>query len=124
MLEDVSILGGTTALLPSGTRVDRPGGFLALASNSGGHSRTEYATIPEGSLAIAYCLTDNIKLRLCYDLIYVSRLVRPGEQIDLQINPNLLPFSSTPTAPATPAFRYNDETFWMQGFSFGLVVEF
>lgn len=124
MLEDVSILGGSTALLPSGARVDRPGGFLALASNSGGHSRTKFATIPQLSLAVAYCLTDNIKLRVGYDLMYVYKVIRPGEQIDLGINPNLLPFSPTPTPPLRPDFRFNDETFWMQGCSVGLVVQF
>jgi hypothetical protein len=124
MLEDASVLGGATALLPNGVRVDRPGGFLALASNSGGHSRTKFAVLPEGSLAIAYCVTDNVKLRLGYDAMYVYKVIRPGEQVNLQINPSLLPFSPTPTAPLRPDFRFNDETFWMQGFSFGMVVEF
>ena len=124
MMEDVSILGGSTAILPSGTRIDRPGGFLALVSNSGGHSRTKFATIPELSLAIGYCLSDNVQLRVGYDLMCVYKVVRPGEQVDLNINPTLLPFSAGPTGPLRPSFRFNEESFWMHGCSFGVVVQF
>jgi hypothetical protein len=124
MLEDVSILGGSTAILPSGSFVNRPGGFLALSSNSGGHSRTKIAAINDISLAIGYCITDYCQIRIGYDFVYVFQVVRPGEQIDLGINPNLLPFSPTPTPPARPAFRFNEEVFWMQGCSVGVVFQF
>jgi hypothetical protein len=124
MLEDVSIVGGSTAMLPSGAIINRPGGFLALSSNSGGHSRTKFAVINDVSLAVGYCITDYCQIRVGYDFMYVFQVVRPGEQTDLGINPNLLPFSATPTPPARPGFRFNEEVFWMQGCSIGVVFQF
>jgi hypothetical protein len=124
MMEEADIHGTATAILPGGLRVDRPGGFLALASNSGNHSRTKLAFIRDTTFSVGYCVTENISLRLGYDLLWVSNVVRPGEQASLNINPALLPFSPAPTAPLRPGFRFNEETFWMHGFSIGLAVQF
>lgn len=125
MHQDVNVQGGSVAVLPSGARVDRPGGFLALVSNSGDHTRNKFAMLRDLSLGVGYCLTDHVTLRLGYDLLWVSGVVRPGEQADLLINPTLLPFSGVgPTAPLKPGFRFNDETFWMHGITLGVTVQF
>jgi len=125
MLEDVNISGSSTAVLPSGTRVEAPGGFLALSSNMGDHSRTQFAWIRESQISLSYAVHENVSLRLGYSFMYVSGVVRPGEQIDLGINPNLLPFSPGPaTAPLRPELRMNHETFFMYGVNAGLTVQF
>lgn len=125
MLEDVNVDGRSMAVLPTGVRVDAPGGFLALSSNMGDHSRTKLAWIRESQIALSYAVHDNVILRVGYSFMYVSGVVRPGEQVDLGINPTLLPFSATPpTAPARPGFRFNDEIFFMYGVNLGLTIQF
>jgi hypothetical protein len=124
MVEEASITGGTTVFLPSGLAVTRPGGFLALSSNSGDHMRTKFAVIRDTTISVSYCLTENVSLRLGYDMTMVYKVVRPGEQMSLNINPTLFPFSPTPTAPLLPSFRFNEEEFWMYGISLGVAVQF
>jgi hypothetical protein len=124
MVEEASITGGTNAVLPSGAAVSRPGGFLALPSNMGDHMRTKLAVIRDTTITVSYCVTENISLRLGYDMTMVYNVVRPGEQMSLNINPTLFPFSPAPRAPLLPSFRFNEEEFWMYGLSFGVAVQF
>jgi hypothetical protein len=124
MMEEADIHGTTTAALPGGTLASQPGGFLALASNSGDHSRTKLAFMRDTNLSVGYRVNDNITLRLGYDILWVSNVVRPGEQASLNINPNLLPFAGPPTLPLRPGFRFNQETFYSYGFSVGIAVQF
>ena len=99
MMEQATIQGGTTAMLPSGMRFYRPGGFLALSTNSGVHDRTKLAFMRDTTFSFGYSITENIALRVGYDLLWVSNVVRPGEQASLNINPTLLPFSATANRP-------------------------
>jgi len=124
MIQQANIFGGTTVTLPGGGQVGRPGGFLALSSNSGSHSRAKFAIIRDTSFNVAYNLTENVALNVGCDLVYVGYVVRPGEQTDLGINPNLLPFSAGTGGPARPGFRFNQEEFYMYGFHFGFTVRF
>lgn len=125
MLEDVSIDGNSTVVLPAGARMEAPGGFLALSSNMGDHSRVKLTWIRESQISLSYAVLENVILRVGYSLMYVSGVVRPGEQVDLGINPTVLPFSAAPpTAPARPGFRFNEEVFFMYGVNLGLTVQF
>jgi Putative beta barrel porin-7 (BBP7) len=124
MMEQATIQGSTTAVLPSGSVFERQGGFLALSTNSGTHDRTKLAFMRDTSFSVSYSLTENIALHIGYDILWVSNVVRPGEQASLNINPTLLPFSAMPTLPLQPGFRFNEETFWMHGFTVGLAVQF
>jgi hypothetical protein len=48
-------------------------------------------------------------------------VVRPGDQIDLDINENLLPPQMPPiTGPQRPAFSFVETDYWAQGLRFGL----
>jgi hypothetical protein len=125
MTEETGIDGGSTALLPSGARLDRPGGLLALQSNMGDFSRTKLALVNDLSLGLGYRLADNVQLRLGYEFFGVSNVLRPGQQIDLGVNPTLLPFNSGPVSgPIRPLYRPDGEVFWMHGINVGLVVQF
>ena len=48
-------------------------------------------------------------------------VARPGEQIDLDVNPDLLPPREPPVSgPARPRFVYDGTDFWAQGLNVGL----
>jgi hypothetical protein len=124
MHEEVSI-NGVTTLIPAatGVPVSAPGGLLALPSNMGNYSRNQFAVIPEVGLKVGYQITNHLSAYMGYNFMYVSNVVRPGDQIDRAINSNQLPFRGTgglAGGPARPTFVFRDTSFWAQGLMWGL----
>lgn len=114
-------INGRTVATDGTDVVDEPGGLLAQTSNIGTYSRNRFALIPEIGATVGYAFRPNWRATLGYSLIYWDRVVRPGDQIDTSVNPNLLPPAvNTPTEPLRPEFRWQENGFWTQGISFGL----
>ena len=69
---------------------------------------------------------------LGYDVIYISDVARPGDQIDPGVNvyrSGVVQGASPPvTAPATdpgrPAYTAAQSTFWAQGLTIGVELHF
>ncbi|HBJ33966.1 MAG TPA: hypothetical protein DDZ51_04215 [Planctomycetaceae bacterium] len=96
------------------------GGLLAQqGTNIGSHSRDQFTILPELGGRLGYQLTHNLKLKLGYTLIFWSNVVRPGDQIDLGVNPNLFPPAVGNGLPARPEFVFRDTDYWVQGITFG-----
>jgi hypothetical protein len=99
-------------------------GLLAQQTNIGVHERDEFSVIPEIGITGGYLLTERLRLTLGYTLLYWSRVARPGDQIDLDVNstflgiPQGLPPDTT-LAPA-PEFVFRDTDFWAHGFNAGV----
>jgi hypothetical protein len=55
-----------------------------------------------------------------YNFLYWSRVARPGEQIDLDVNPDLLPPEEQFAGATRPRFEFRDTDFWAQGIRVGL----
>lgn len=119
--QHVMIAGSTTRDQNDGGGAEtRSGGLLALDSNIGNYDRDAFSVIPEVGLTAGYLLTDRLRFTFGYTLLYWSRVVRPGDQIDFEVNPTLLPFSAAdPVPPARPQFVFRDTDFWGQGVNFG-----
>ena len=100
-----------------------PGGFLALPTNIGSFHRDRFAVVPEVGLTLGYQLTDHLRVSAGYTFIYWSKVARPGDQIDLTINPSQLPPGHLVGA-ARPAFNFHDTDFWAQGVNFGVELRF
>jgi hypothetical protein len=115
----VDISGTTIITVPGAPPAQFNGGLLALGTNIGSYSRNEFTVVPEAGLSIGYQLTCNIRAMVGYSLIYWSDVVRPGDQVDLVINPTQLP-PGTLQGPARPAFTFKSSDFWAQGVNFGL----
>lgn len=111
--ESVRISGQTVVPMVSVT----PGGFLAQASNMGLFQRTHFGLLPETGLSFGMRLSDHMRIFGSYTLLYLMNAVRPGDQIDRNIN-------FVAAAPPGPLFRWNDTTFWAQGISGGLEVRY
>lgn len=104
-----------------------PGGYFALPSNSGEFHRDVFAVVPEADLTLSYQLTQRLSLSLGYTFLYLSQVVRPGEQIDRVINAGQSPLYETPATPpglqggpARPAVFFRGSDFWAQGINFGM----
>src|SRR5262249_48023859 len=98
--EEVNIQG--VQLFPPGTpNVDtRTGGLFALSSNIGNFSRDRFAVVPEIGVTLGWYLTENVQLTVGYNFLYWSSVVRPGEQIDRNLDVNRIPnFFLNPRPP-------------------------
>jgi hypothetical protein len=125
--ETVDVSGATRSTAPTGVATTQPGGFLALPTNIGHHTRNQFAVLPEGRLAVGYQVTESLRAWIGYTFLYCSNVVRPGDQIDRVVNPTLLPTTGgagVALPPARPAFSFHDSDFWAQGVSFGVELRF
>jgi hypothetical protein len=120
--EIVDINGSTRTTAANGTNTTAQGGLLALSSNIGHYTSNQFAVVPELGLNLGYQLTSHVQLTFGYSFIYWSRVARAGSQIDYQVNPDLLPNSTTTPNPALlhPAFSFQETGFWAQGLNFGV----
>jgi hypothetical protein len=128
MRQEVGITGTTRLDLPGKSSVSLPGGFYALRSNIGDYNRDRFAFVPEGTFSVAISLTSQINVWAGYTVLYVSSVVRPGDQINLSINRTELPtsLSYTPSTLGTPRprFDFSGTDFWAQGLNVGLELKF
>lgn len=99
-------------------------GLIVLASNTARVSSNGFAVVPEVGVNFGYQLAEFCRAFVGYSLIYWSEVARPGDQVDLSLNPNLIPTSATFGAggPQRPTLSLQSTDFWAQGVSFG--VEF
>lgn len=119
--QTVTINGGTTTTTPNGQTSSATGGVLALDSNIGTYNRNQFAVLPEFGVDLRYQLTPLWRLNLGYTLMVATNVVRPGDQIDLNIDPDQFP----PNVGGTqPKFVFHDSDVWLQGINFGIECNF
>jgi hypothetical protein len=132
MHESVRIDGSTA--FPSLNAV-APGGFLALPSNIGSFERNRLAFVPEGGLKVGFQATQHCRLFVGYTFMYLSDVVRPGDQIDTRVDLRQVPVASFitggPAAPgmimppaSLPGVPMKRSDFWAQGVNFGVEFKF
>ncbi len=118
-LQHVTI-NGSTQTTQNGTTTTANGGLLAQRTNSGTFVRNQFGVVPELGATLGYQLTQRMRLTAGYSFIYWSNVVRPGDQTDTTVNPNLLPPENpTQTAFLNPRFTFRDSDYWVQGLSLG-----
>ena len=109
MLEIVNISGQS---IVNGTAVSPPVGLYAQTSNSGHFDRNRFSIVPQAEVRLGWEITSHLKLSLGYDLICMSNVVRPGNQIN-----------------QTAGVVYNTSSFntsWFnaQGLNFGIEIRY
>lgn len=123
MHQEVRIAGRSAVAADGGSAgTPGPGGFLALGSNAGTYSRDRVAVVPEVGLTGGYQVARHLRVTAGYSALYLSNVVRAGEQIDPVINPALLPPALPGASPLRPAFTFRDTDAWVHGFNLGLEV--
>ncbi len=115
--QTVDIQGNT---LIDGVGTANNGGLLAQQSNMGQYRRDQFTILPELGATIGYQWTQHLRLKAGYTMIFWSNVVRPGDQIDLDINPNFLPPPAVPFGGASrPAFKFVDTDYYVHGLNLG-----
>ncbi|HEX5271991.1 MAG TPA: BBP7 family outer membrane beta-barrel protein, partial [Gemmataceae bacterium] len=123
MHETADLVGLTTTSDATGTHT-AAGGLLVQGTNMGSYSRDRIAVVPELGLNVGYQVTDGLRLFVGYNLLYVSNVARPGDQIDRTVNITQIPrLGGGPlVGPARPGFAFQGSDFYAQGLNLG--VEF
>jgi len=96
-------------------------GLLVQPTNAGDYSRNEFSVIPEIGTTVGFQVTPRLRLTAGYTLVYWGNVLRPGEHIDLDVNPTYLD-SELPVPldpPFSPKFAFDETDFWAHGLSFG-----
>jgi hypothetical protein len=120
----VDINGNQLIVTPTGAAMSFNGGLLALPSNIGHFHRDRFGVLPEVGVNVGYQVTDHLRAFVGYNFLYLSSVVRPGDQIDRVIDvtkvPNFAPPGTPPAPQARPMVLFKDTDFWAQGINFGL----
>ncbi len=115
----VVIDGATTTTVPSVAPVDTVGGLLALPTNMGVYRENHFSVMPEFGVTLKCDLTNRLQATFGYSFIYWSKVLRPGDQIDRDINQTQLG-GGVLAGAARPEFSPVTTDFWAQGMNFGL----
>ena len=116
---EATVDGQTITIAPTGTSV-RQGGLLAQQpTNMGAYERDKLATATEVGVKLKRSVGSRTSLTVGYTFLYLSDVLRAGDQIDTNINGSQLP-PGTLTGAAFPEFSFQSGSFWAQGLSIGI----
>jgi len=133
--EVVNINGSTTFTNDPFGNGTQPGALLTSPTNIGTWQQNRFAVAPEVGFKIGYDVTDHLRLFAGYNFLYLSSVVRPAEQIDVNVNPAFRPASGTTpgfgnsenafnAGPRVPTVLLRTNDYWAQGLTFGLMYRY
>lgn len=124
----VDIQGYTTQFGPGTINGSIPAGVFVQPSNSGRFTANQFGLLPSLELKLYSHWSPNFRIFVGYDVTYWNQVVRPGNQIDRNVNLSqsavLGNTNGVLTGPAAPTPLFNRSDFWMQGITTGLEWRF
>lgn len=104
-----------------------PGGVFTQPTNIGRTSRNQFAVLPELTLRLGAQVTSHVRAFVGYNILYLSSIARPGDQIDgsLNLTQSAAALGVPPLGligPPNPAPRFQTTDFWAQGLSLGAEI--
>lgn len=90
-VSEIDIQGSQVFNIPGANPQVFQGGLLALSSNIGTHTKSNFSVVPEVGFRVAYSVTENLRVFAGYDFVYWNNVMRPGDQIDTVLDVNLIP---------------------------------
>lgn len=130
--DEVSEVAGITNFqYRNGLPLKAPGGLYALPSNSGQFRHDDFSIVPAAQVKGGVLLAPWCRVTFGFDFLYWSRVLRPGNQIDLTVDPREVPTNMSTNVPyqagivtTAPRPMTNPSDFWVQGLTFGLELTF
>jgi hypothetical protein len=127
--QEVNVDGRSSLFVSDNLAAVTPGGLLALATNIGSTTRDEFSAVPEASVNVGWHITPHIRIYAGYTFLYWTNVLRPGEQIDLRVNPGILPTApvgqfGVPGGPQLPTVLLKSNDFFAHGMNFGVAFRF
>ena len=98
-------------------------GLFAQASNIGQVNQTIFAIAPELQFKMGFAVSEHFRPYIGYSCLWLTNAIRPGNQIDRNVNPTQQPVLVPPgalvgDASPLPSFRPSD--FWAHGVQVGM----
>ena len=79
--------------------------------------------VPQFQFKLGVEFIPNVRVFAGYDFMLWTNVVRPGNQIDHNVNPSQS-FGGTLVGPANPAPMFNQSSYFIQGLSAGVEIRF
>jgi hypothetical protein len=122
-VHEVLNIDGSTTLVGGGFgHTTNPGGVFAQPTNIGHHNKDQFAILPELTLTAGYQLTQHARATIGYNILYLSQVLRAGDQLD-QVDSRQVRGLSTfveNSGAAQPQPRFFSDRFYAQGMNLGL----
>ncbi len=123
MQHDVSIRGNSTTSVPGLPTVASSTGFLALPTNIGTFSSSQFAVVPEVNLNLRWNINDCLNLSCGYSFLYWDKVMQAGDLVDTSLNPTQVP--GPIVGPARPEFGgFTTSDFFVHGVNFGVEARY
>ena len=123
----VSSISGSGTPVPPGVGTF-PGGFYAQPSNIGRQSNDEFTVVPEVELKLNCDICCGVRAFIGYDFLYWNQVVRPGSEVDRNLNltqsPVISQTNGTLVGAAYPQSQFNRTDFYANGLMFGLELRY
>ena len=120
----IGITGRTHVAVPGATPADFSGGLLALSSNSGVFNSNDWTIVPEFGVNLGWNIRRNLEMHLGYSFLFWSEVARASEQVDVRVNPNLIPPPMGAATPSLPSFTLRKSDIWVHSITLGLEYRF
>ena len=119
--EEVTIAGNTVVTSNGINPVVYANGLLAQPTNAGTYSRDQFAVIPELGATLGFQILPHVRATLGVTYLYWGPVVRPGDQIEMDVNGDLLAPPIVPmVGAARPAFGFEESIYWARGVNIGI----
>jgi hypothetical protein len=125
-VQTLRVAGNTTLLGANGSRTTLPGGVRALPSNMGRDTNTDFSLLGETGIEIGLQLTKHASLRVGYNLLYVTDVLRPANVISPVVSLGQVPIDptfGTATGAARPVTVFRASDFLAHGLTVGAVFD-
>lgn len=102
--------------------VIQPIGLFAEPTNIGRFKKNQFAFLPEFRAKLHYCFNGVFRVFVGYNILYISKVIRPGNQIDRVINQSQNPSlgGTGLVGPARPKPLFKNNSMWIQNASMGI----
>ena len=128
MHEVIDLSGFTSATGAGGANGLVPAGLLVVSSNRGARAHDEFAAVPEIGINVGYQINPLWRVFVGYNFLYLSDVVRPGDQVSRIVNPNFVPvsqqFGTLPGTALQPSPTFQRTDFWVQGINLGVELRY
>ncbi|MEX0676997.1 MAG: BBP7 family outer membrane beta-barrel protein [Pirellulales bacterium] len=114
-----TFINGFNTVTSGGVTTENVGGLLAQPTNIGMHRRNVFAVLPEANANIRWDITCHLRGTIGYTFMYINRVQRSGEAIDVTVNPTQFN-AGVLDGEARPAFHPTDTPFWAHGATAGI----
>lgn len=121
--QEARVSGLTAVAGTLGPAVANDRALLVQPSNVGSYRREEFAAVYEFDFNLAYTFTDCIRVNLGYTFLYLTDVLRPGDQLDRNVTLQPLPQQAV-RGQALPLFPMRSSNFWAQGLNVGLQLSY